>query len=757
MLGILDKKTFIGALLVIAVNVLLFSQGIGNEFLSNRFSKPDRPVIVTSHFLLDGYTKIAESEYLALYVNLESSSIRVLDKKNGYIWGDVIENTQAYNEMNDTWKSIAKSLVMIEYFDERGISNVMGSADQQVMRWFSKGQKGFTYKFYFKPIDITLSVSVTLKNETLIYSLKEESIKETGKFTLASVVFSPFFGSVVADEIYGYIFIPDGPGALIRFSKPAHYLNWFEKRTYGKDYSIENLASVNDLRSRRPNDFLRDEPTVLTPVFGISHGIKNNAIFGVVTAGKEYSSIIAYPSGILSQYNWASAKFVYRQKYLQPTSRSGAGIQVAQKDMNKFDAQLEINFLQGNDADYVGMAKYYKRNYLKGLQRNVEIESNTPIVITIIASDIEKKVIGYGNIAITTYEQMKEIITELKNSGVKNAKIMLEGWQSGGMHGNKIDKIRFEKKVGGEKALLEFIQYARKFGYDVFLVDNVTKVTEKQVNLKKEVGTNLSQSIIYEDRDNKDLWLYRSYYTNIKLSSKYLEQKIKSLNSKGINNVAIREYATKLYGDLKYNSEFVRSEALELVKNVLKSISQDNKLYLYTPNDYAWQYTKGFLEIPMNNSQYLFESDTVPFLQIVLSGIIDYYVPYVNNSFFSRSDILKSIEYGALPSFILTWLDNYRLKKTPLWDYPSTKFNDWKRKIIDVYNEVNSALKDIRGYAIVDRIVLEPGVVRVTYENDVSIVVNYTDESYKIDNYIVKPKSWLVIKSKRDSNGAGEI
>ncbi|MGB9615613.1 MAG: DUF5696 domain-containing protein, partial [Fervidobacterium sp.] len=198
MLGILDKKTFIGALLVIAVNVLLFSQGIGNEFLSNRFSKPDRPVIVTSHFLLDGYTKIAESEYLALYVNLESSSIRVLDKRNGYIWGDVIENTQAYNEMNDTWKSIAKSLVMIEYFDERGISNVMGSADQQVMRWFSKGQKGFTYKFYFKPIDITLSVSVTLKNETLIYSLKEESIKETGKFTLASVVFSPFFGSVVA-------------------------------------------------------------------------------------------------------------------------------------------------------------------------------------------------------------------------------------------------------------------------------------------------------------------------------------------------------------------------------------------------------------------------------------------------------------------------------------------------------------------------------------------------------------------------------
>jgi len=39
----------------------------------------------------------------------------------------------------------------------------------------------------------------------------------------------------------------------------------------------------------------------------------------------------------------------------------------------------------------------------------------------------------------------------------------------------------------------------------LFFVDNVTKVTEKQLNIRKKVGLNLSQSIISEERDNKDL------------------------------------------------------------------------------------------------------------------------------------------------------------------------------------------------------------------------------------------------------------
>ncbi len=51
---------------------------------------------------------------------------------------------------------------------------------------------------------------------------------------------------------------------------------------------------------------------------------------------------------------------------------------------------------------------------------------------------------------------------------------------------------------------------------------------------------------------------YRSYYTNVKLSSEYLEKKSSILKSKGITSIAIKEYANKLYSDLRYGSEFER-------------------------------------------------------------------------------------------------------------------------------------------------------------------------------------------------------
>ncbi|SHN70093.1 DUF5696 domain-containing protein [Fervidobacterium gondwanense] len=385
------------------------------------------------------------------------------------------------------------------------------------------------------------------------------------------------------------------------------------------------------------------------------------------------------------------------------------------------------------------------------------VGSNVPVAISLIASDIEKRVIGYRTMPITTFKQIEKIVSELKNSGIGNLKVIINGWQKGGIHGNKISKLSFEDSLGDIDDLINFVKNGKKNGYDVYLLDNVTKVTEKQINLKKEVGINLSQSVIYEDRDNRELWIYRSYYTNIVLASQYVSEKLTKLSEKGISNFALNEYGSKLYGDLKYGHEFFRSDALKLVERTLENISKKtDSLYLSNPNDYTWKYVDGILDIPMNCSQYLFETDTVPFLQIVLSGSIDYFAPYVNNSFFSRIDILKMIEYGALPSFLLTWVDNYLIKKTPLWDYPSTKYEDWKVKITEIYKEVSDALKNVRGSKIIDRFVVEPGIIVVSYNNGKSIVVNYTSKTYILNDQKIKPQSWIVTNSNSINVGVGQ-
>ncbi len=729
--------------------------------MSNRFTKPETYKTTTTKFSTDNYVKVAENENIELFINPETTSLRVVDRRTNYVWGDVLENEAAYLKLNDSWKAISKSLLMIEFYNERGIMAVKGSADKNVESSYINLTNGVAFQVDFKDIGISIDFSIQLEDCCLIFKLNSVDISEGKEFLLGSVIFAPFFGSAVEDEIDGYIFVPDGPGALIRFSSDSNYTNWFEKRVFGKDYSIENLTVPNDLRASRPNDFLREEPTVLIPVYGIVQGVKQNGLFGVVNSGEEYSSIVAYPGGVLTDYNRAGVKFLYRQKYLQPTSRSGAGVQIVQQEKNDFNAELKLFFLANDSADYVGMAKFYRTAFsdkLFGQLNDTEKYKNLDmqLALTIIASDIEKRLIGYNTKGITSVEETKTIIQMLLENGVDNLKVFVEGWQEDGIHGNRIGNLSFENKIGGKISLQELVEDSFQNSYEVCLVDNVTKVSGRQININREVGINLSQSSIFEERDNQDLWLHRFYYTNIKLSSKYVEEKSQKLNELDFSNIAIKEYGNKLYGDMRFNNEFPRNDALLMVEETLNDVKEKGlNIYFFTPNSYAWKYSQGNLETPMNNSQYLFETDTVPFLQIVLSGNVDYYTPYINNSFFSRTDILKAIEYGAYPSFIVTWVDNYVIKETPLWDYPSTKFEDWQQEIIRIYQEMSEALNPVVNSKIIDRTVLEPGIVKVDYENGRSIMVNYTQNPYIYGDMLLQPQSYRNFDSKNIDSGDG--
>ena len=55
-------------------------------------------------------------------------------------------------------------------------------------------------------------------------------------------------------------------------------------------------------------------------------------------------------------------------------------------------------------------------------------------------------------------------------------------------------------------------------------------------------------------------------------------------------------------------------------------------LNLVAPNKYLWKYTDRYLQSPVGTSQYVYETDTVPFLQMVLNGTMEVYAPYANLS-----------------------------------------------------------------------------------------------------------------------------
>ena len=82
------------------------------------------------------------------------------------------------------------------------------------------------------------------------------------------------------------------------------------------------------------------------------------------------------------------------------------------------------------------------------------------------------------------------------------------------------------------------------------------------------------------------------------------------------------------------------------------------------------------------------------------------------------------------------------MKMTALNCFYTTTYDVWKDRAIDVYMQVNGALKYVSGCAIVDHQFISEDVRRGVYDNGVSIIVNYSDEEITLDGTVVPAKSY---------------
>ena len=98
------------------------------------------------------------------------------------------------------------------------------------------------------------------------------------------------------------------------------------------------------------------------------------------------------------------------------------------------------------------------------------------------------------------------------------------------------------------------------------------------------------------------------------------------------------------------------------------------------------------------------------------------------------------------PSFIITNDNTFKLKFTDANSFYSTQYKDFKQEIIDEYNLINKNLQSVATETIDSREVLAPGVVKVTYSNQISFVINYTISDYTEDNLSVKAMGCIMIR-----------
>ncbi len=711
------------------------------EVTSNRYVRPDGEIQSVHGFLdIEGFSLVANTAQAELWLSEAYHTIRLVDRSSGYVWGAIpLENAR---NLNTSWKSYGGSLVSIECYDNRNTERrygLLGNAEVD----YSLLHNGFSFVAEYADLGISFSGRVTLTDNKLTLELDENSVQETADYRLKSLVFLPYFGSVFEDEVEGWFLLPDGPGALMRFQKPASYIAGFDRKVYGPDLAIDQLGEAQSLNANRPDDYVIPTTSVLMPVYGIAHGIRQNGLLSIIEGGQQYASIVATPAGLgNTRYNSIMVRFEYRQKFGQVTSRSGSSTLMPQEQMNVFTPKQSFYVLSGPESSYDQMAVYYRNLLAKEEIIGSTSSDAMSLRLETLGADVKQTALWKRWQVFTTMQDIADMVAELQSDGIDRISVVLKNYTKG----NKPGKF-LNANVGSESELLRLEEMLQASGGHLALYLDPLSANGDQINLRLQAAHNMSRRPIQIVRNNWDVMYPATYFYRMDAVVENIQGHQSHFST---FDLAVDQLGGRLFGDFTSDHENTRTDNMVRFVSLVEGLSQGRKLALYTPNQLMWPFATSFYDVPLVNGQYLYETDTVPFLPIVLKGSLALYGPPLNTTFFGQNRILRMIEYGTYPSFIVTQAESRELTDTPLEDLYSTAFADWSDYIVDTYLYMEEALQHVEGQKIVSHQAINLGQVMVEYENGIIILINYMESPWESPFGVVAAQDYIVVEGGVD-------
>jgi len=551
--------------------------------------------------------------------------------------------------------------------------------------------------------------------------------------------------NIQADMIGGYAFVPDGSGALIRFRDNTVPLSAFTATVYGDDPSQSYQNYRTALGTYVPFK------TASIPVFGVAHGNDQAAFVAYATSGAEYMQVVSMPEENGTFYNYTFAEFKYNYKYNRIYTLDGDNpVPSIGDELNAFDAVLRYDFLAGDGsvdglpANYVGMALKYKEHLLETgeLTPSDAASESIGIRIDFLMADSEDSIVGYQTRVATGVGAVRDILSDIIGGGITNVSSGLIGWQAKGVTLGDPSRAVFSAGIGTKAAFSDLVGDFAEQGVDVSLYQDYYTINEEQISLYRNAAKHpagwYGRLLSYEEP------IDTFYYARPVRSAEWLMRQAKTFLAMGVLSLTVDGMTDRLVTDFTGEGTS-RTEAIALYRDAFGTLSADILLNLTKPNAYLFRYADRYLQMDVYTTQYLIETDTVPFLQIVLQGTMELYAIYSNFSFYTTKDVLRMIDYNVWPSFVLTDEPSYLFSDTNSSDYYSTEYELYKETIAAIYADVNAALSPVIGTTWTDRDVLAAGVIRNTYADGTQILVNYTDRTYDYGTGVIAPESFVVL------------
>ena len=690
----------------------------------------------------DDYVLVAESDTYNLYYYEPRFSIRLENKETGAVLESTVSDEMDDGINNASWTGYMKSGIVI--YAIIGTTNTyqvdMNTCANTIETFYI--DNGICANIFFEEYGFGLSVEVILEDDQLVVRVPDGSIYENGNNTYISTIsLFPFLGYSYLGEKDGYMLVPDGNGALIYLNdKEGRYTTGYSQMVYGTDAGFEQSGVTSYLWDsfkmvNKPNN-------VVAPVFGMAHTDDQIAYLGIIESGDERCTIECQPNGVMVNYNRCFAKFLLRDVYVQPLNNSNSGT-VKTVESNRLHTDLQVRYclLSGDEADYSGMAAVY-REYLLDNQLVKEADCSYRTRVDFLGSEREEFLMGTTAVPMTTVENMSEIFSQLRAAGVKDVLSVYRGWQDGGLYALPVTNYESDKVIGTTEELTDFITGQAAQGYDVYLYDDALLVNDDTNAFTFNVMKMVNKRTFKIETRAKVYGLF--YYLLPSKANDYILGLADDMNEAGVDKLALAGISNSLFSYHSKGTYYSRTDTLESFEGTVSAAGEKCDLILEDPNAYLWKYTDAYLDMPLGSSDYLYVDQDIPFLSMVLKGILPMYSEYVNFEANKTENFLQMVESGIYPSFYLTWEDASKLLYTNSNNLYSLEYDSYKNTVAEYDAAMRALAEKTDGATIISHEIIKDGFVKVSYDNGVCVYVNYTEKSCSADGISVPALSYKV-------------
>ncbi|MDR0495444.1 MAG: DUF5696 domain-containing protein [Treponema sp.] len=617
---------------------------------------------------------------------------------------------------------------------------------------------GYTYDDYLDDIAnyplasakekpaFNITCQYSLEGNALVLKVPFDKIAYRTAFPVVRLSVLPYFGAGGGED-KGYLFVPDGNGALVYFNNERQNQLTYSNYVYGWDEGLIRDAIIND--NKAP-----------FPVFGIQKN--GEALMCVIEHGSPYASVRADVSGRNSSYNNVYPRFdIVHSALMNISGRSEREVYQYERGLVEGEG-ITLRYVTCKEDGYVGMAKEY-RSWLTGKFPSLgkRQESGVPVAVEILGA-VNKTQHRLGipldlPLKLTSYKEASKMISELAGFGWKNARIKLNGWFNRSVDHTIPSSIKLIGALGSREDFQSITDSARESGFSVYPEVDFVYMRDKRFLDGFSVYSDVVRYVSHDRIQRypysfvwfgeRKQWGKMNYIARPEVAMSMIDNFVSESPLYGLENVAFRNISQKLVGD--YNEKFhvSREGSMNIRQEKLAGLGRSGTgVMLLGGHAYAAPYADFIVDMALDDQGFGITDVSVPFYSIVLHGLVPYAGKAINLAEDYSKHLLKSIENGAGLYFCFMTEEVAILQETKFRQFYGNEYGKWVRDANALYKQFSRDFGHLYNQAITEHEILSGKVTLTGYEDGTRVIVNAGNFGFDYNGRNVGSNSYIVLK-----------